>query len=938
MTPSVDAGTLLKCAASIFALAMSASVFAQTSDGGGVNTSVDAAADEASAASDDNIVVTGSRIPRNGANAPTPVSVVSASELLASSPSTAAAALNNLPSLVSTYGPSANGGSQSAGRNSLNLRGLGIMRTLTLMDGRRFPATATNNTVDTNLIPQALIQRVEVVTGGASAAYGSDAVAGVINFVLDKGFTGVKADIGAGITQRGDGSEKRASLTVGTPFAGGRGHLILNGEYYDSELVLGDARAFRRAGNNLLTNPNAGKPPTAENPTRIAAPDVRIPATYGGLIISATGGAPADNAQIVGLQFLPGGVVAPFDYGRFSTSSGQSGGDGINTAVIQPIQRPLRRATAFGRLSYDVTDDVTAYLEGSYAATRALAPTQYYHTGNNAMTIQQDNAFLPEALRDQMVDLGITSFRLARYDREPDSYLRVDNYTTRILGGLEGEFGALRWQAFYQYGRNKQNVLNYGMYLLNNSRLAVDAVVDPATDKIVCRSTLTDPGNGCVPFNPFGEGSPSAEALAYTNPLNNATSIVEDQVAGINVAGPLVANWAGEISFATGIDFRRVDDTVTSNPAAAAGQFFTASLAGWQGGYTIWEGFAEIDVPLARDLPLLQALDLNAAVRYADYSTSGGATTWKVGAIWEPVEDLRIRATRSRDIRAPNPEELFRGALSATYPISDPFRDGAQSGGVQFSSQGNPALKPEKADTTVLGLVYRPSWLPGFDFSVDGYDIKIKDAIANLSPQEYLNRCFNGDADACTHINRDSSGVVTGGFIGAFNFQSLRARGIDFEMGYRTSLAGGTLSVRGLLNYVDELSTTTTVKIDRAGDLNSGAPSTNSVPRWRGLLTLNYSKGGTGGFLQMRYIGAGNLDNTWDETATDFNRVAAQVYFDGQLSQKVGEQFELALNIQNLLDKKPPFAPLVSNYNVPTNAALYDQLGRMFRVTAKLHF
>ncbi len=236
------------------------------------------------------------------------------------------------------------------------------------------------------------------------------------------------------------------------------------------------------------------------------------------------------------------------------------------------------------------------------------------------------------------------------------------------------------------------------MYVLENSRLAVDAVVDPGSGNIVCRSTLTNPGNGCVPFNPFGEGSPSAAAIQYTNPLNDSTSIVEDQTAGASIAGPLFNNWAGEVSFATGVDYRRVDDTVTSNPARPpASSSLPASPAG-KAATRSGRASARSTSPLARDLPLLHTLDLNGAVRYADYSTSGGATTWKIGASWEPFEDLRIRATRSRDIRAPNPEELFRGSLSATYPISDPFRGGAQSGGVQFVSRGNPDLQPEKAD------------------------------------------------------------------------------------------------------------------------------------------------------------------------------------------------------------------------------------------------
>jgi outer membrane receptor protein involved in Fe transport len=894
------------------------------------------------------VTVTGSRIPRSGASAPTPVSVVSADELLASSPSTAAAALNNLPSLVPNFGPSANGGSGSAGRNSLNLRNLGITRTLTLVDGRRYPATATDNTVDTNLIPQALIQRVEVVTGGASAAYGSDAVAGVVNFILDKAFTGIKVDVGSGITQRGDGAEYRADATFGTGFAGGRGHLTLNGEYYDSKIVDGDARAFRREGANLLVNPNASTPPTAANPSRVAATDVRVRATYGGLITAATGSTPANQALLIGTQFLPGGATSRFNYGILSTSSGQSGGDGVNTSIIQPIQRPLRRAAAYGRLSFDVTDGINAFVEGSYAATRSLAPTDFYHTGNNALTILRDNAFLPAT--GLVLPAGITSFRLARYDSEPDSYLRVQNYTTRILGGLEGTLGALKWQAFYQYGRNKQNVENFGIFNLDRSAFAVDAV--NVGGQIVCAATQPNgtvaangavlnrfnaAASGCVPFNPFGQGAPSAAAIEYTNPVNARTSTVKDQTAGASIAGPAFNNWAGEVSFAAGVDYRRLDDVLVSNPAAAAQRFFTSNAAGWQGGYTIWEGFGEVNVPLARDLPLLHALDLNGAVRYADYSTTGGATTWKVGASWEPFADLRIRATRSRDIRAPNPEELFSGPLAANVLISDPARGGAQST-VPIVTSGNPNLRPEKADTTVVGFVYRPSWLSGFDFSVDGYNIKIKDAIASLTLQDYLNRCAAGDSDACARVNRNAAGVVTGGFNGPFNFVSLQARGIDIEVGYRTTLFDGNLSLRGFASYVDRLSTTTSVTINRAGDLNSGGGSPNSVPRWRGLATLNYDKGGANGFLQMRYIGSGDLDVTFTEASTNFNHVKAQAYFDGQIGYEVTKAFELSLNVQNLLDKDPPFAPFVGNYNVPTNASLYDQLGRTYRVRARIRF
>lgn len=937
--------TMLRC--SIFALSactLPVGLHAQDNseadgrapDSASVAPSPDTGAGEAS-----DIVVTGSRIVRSGMNAPTPVTVLSATELLASSPSTVAAALNNLPAMVGTATPNSNGGSTSAGRSTLNLRGLGSTRSLILLDGRRFPATGTDNTVDTNLIPQGLIQRVDVVTGGASAAYGSDAVAGVVNFVLDTDFDGIKAEASLGLSERGDGFEKHVGLTFGRGFASDRGRIILNGEFYDSDGIEGDARAFRRRGDNILPNPDASNPPTAANPSFIAAPSVRTVATHGGLITSATGSTAANNAQIVGLQFLPGGVMAPYDYGALTTSSNQSGGDGVNTAILQPILRPLKRYGAFGRLSYDVTDNVTWFAEGSYGFSKGLAPTEYYHTGAQALTISADNAYLPDALRTQMNDLGITSFKLARYDSEPNSVLETEDKAYRAQTGFNGRVGALNWQAFYQYGRVESKVLNYGMYRRSLYTLAVDAVVNGSGD-IVCRSTLTNPDNGCVPLNPFGEGAPSDASLAYVNDgVNDNYTTVVDQTAGASISGPLVEGWAGPISFATGIDYRNLHNKVLSNPGGAAGDYFTGSVAPWSGGYEIWEGFGELDIPLARNTPGLQSLDLNLAVRYADYSTSGGAWTWKAGLNWEPINDLRFRATRSRDIRAPNPNELFGAGVVRSYTINDPFRNGATTSGVPFTTAGNPNLTPEKADTTVLGVVYRPSWLPGFDISIDGYDIKIEDAIANLTPQEYLDRCFAGDTDLCGNITRNPAGVVNGGTVGPFNFQSVVTRGIDFEAGYRVpgDVFGGDLSFRGILGYIDTLKQSTdTATFERAGQLANSTPTPNSLPQWRGLLTANYLNGPWSSFLQMRYIGAGKLFNDYTAEDSNFNDVAAQAYFDFQIGYKVNSNTDVSLNVQNLLDKDPPFAPLTSNYNVPTIASLYDQIGRMYRLKVQISF
>ena len=496
----------------------------------------------------DAVVVTGSRIAGKGFTTPTPVTVVTADQLTASAPSTVAAALNNLPSLYTTGGPQSNGGSQTVSRNSLNLRGLGITRTLTLLDGHRFPATFTDNTVDTNLLPQGLIQRVEVVTGGASAAYGSDAVAGVVNFILDRKFTGIKASVGVGESQHSDGVEQHYELTMGKSFLDGRAHVLFDAEYYNTALIPGSARDFRVDGASIITNPNASNPPTAANPSRVLADNVRVPSTFGGLITAATGGSAAANAALVGIQFLPGGIPAPFNFGTLSSSTNQVGGDGINTTVLQPITRELNRKTAFLRANYQVTDNINAFVEGSYAESKGRSTIVWYHLGANTLTIQRDNAFLPASIRSQMQATGVTSFSLVRWDSEPDTYTRVNNYTTKLLGGFEGTFKQFKWEAFYQYGLNRQNSPNYNVYNVANYANAIDSVI--SNGQAVCRSTLTNPTNGCAPFNPFGQGSPSPAALAYTYGTNYVRTRVEDETAGANFSGPVINDWAGPISLA----------------------------------------------------------------------------------------------------------------------------------------------------------------------------------------------------------------------------------------------------------------------------------------------------------------------------------------------------------------------------------------------------
>ncbi len=931
---------------SAFALALallSSPAHAASADAQAGETSPAAAAED-SATQGADITVTGSRIARAGFTAPTPVTVMDADSLTKAAPSTLAEALRELPSLTNSSGPQRNSGTTQGGQSFLNLRSLGASRTLTLLDTRRVVPTNLTGSVDVNIMPAGIVQRVEVVTGGASAAYGSDAVGGVVNFIIDKKFTGLKGEIDKGISQYDDNAETRATLSGGMDFAGGRGHILASGEYFKNNGVPGGARDWARQGVALINNP-------AAPPTFLVKSNVLTVGTYGGLITTGTGGTAANNALFKGIQFLPGGVAAPYNFGTLTTSTQQVGGDGVPTEYVQEINRPLERGSAYGRLSYELTDSITFSADVLYGRSVSDVVNSFNRRQTaNPLTIKSDNAFLPASIKSQMTAAGVTGLTFLRFSREGGMvYTHVDSATLRSSIGLDGKIGALTWNAYYQYGRTTQNNEVRNDEITPNMNAAVDAVVVTAGNvgtsglpvgSIACRSTLTAPTNGCVPFNVFGEGSPSAAALAYTRGTSRSDAVVRQDVVAASIAGPLFEGWAGAISFATGAEYRKESVALTTDALSPTGAFLFGNPTPWTGGNNVKEGFLEFVVPLLKDSVLARELELNAAGRVTDYSTSGTVKTWKVGLSWKPFEDLRLRGTRSRDIRAPNLSELFQAGRQSTTSFTDPFNNNAQVSGVPQVNTGNSALTPEFADTLTIGAVYSPSWAPGLNLSVDFYDIKIKDAIGTITSQTAINQCFAGVSLACSLFTRNASNVITRFTSAPINLASAATQGVDIELAYRVparQLFGleGAMTFRALAAYVGKQETQTpgAAPLDRAGEVG-----VNPFPHWRGTTQLNYDGERFGWFLQGRYIGSGTFDVTRGPSVVDLQHISSQFYLDGQISGRAnagGKEFELFLNVRNLFNNQPPFTPQDGNIPVPVNTSLYDVIGRTFRVGLK---
>lgn len=861
------------------------------------------------------IVVTGSRIPASGFNRPTPVTVASTAQLNAAVPTTLGEALKQLPALSGSAGPRGAQTSSGQGGAYLNLRNLGATRTLTLFDGRRFIPNDGSGQVDTNLFPQALVERVEVVTGGASAAYGSDAVGGVVNFIINKKFDGFKANLQAGITTYGDNGEQKAEFAFGKSFADGRLHFLLSGEYFRNE---GQddriSRSFSRQSCNGISLP------AGSATSRGFACDVRASnAAFGGLIT-------AGPAGIVGSTFDANGNPTPFQYGSLRTGSTMVGGSGPITQFA-PLVAGLEKRIAYTRLAYDVSDNASLFFEGNYGHTEINYQVGSYSNqiGTTALKIQRDNAYLPNGWA-ALMPVGST-LTMGRYDGDlPRTQVNVVNETFRGVLGAEGTFSGLKWNVYGEAARNERNLSLFNDLIQSRYVNAADAV-NNGNGQIVCRSTLTNPTNGCVPINVFGNNPVSQAALNYVTGTNTADQVFKEYVAAASIAGNPVTLWAGDLGFATGVEYRRQSFNQVVDPLS--GSYRVGNAFAQSGKYNVKEAFLELNVPLAKDLPLIQALDFNGAVRRTDYSTSGAVTTWKAGLTWQLFDDLRIRGTRSRDIRAPSLYELFqRGTTSYQPTVYDPVKDATVTNILSVVT-GNRNLRPEIAQTLTFGFVYSPSFLRGFNLSVDFYDIKIKDAIASLGYQEMLYDCARGGASSCSLIERDADNNLTKINIATQNLASFKTRGIDFEASYRTSADwlrdGATLNTRLLGNYIDRYiqETPGVAAVDRAGQVGI-------APHWRATGQVDLQMGRFSLFNQARYIGGGAFDKDPASGLPDRN-FKGQILVDTRLGAKVdmgGKDAEWYLSVTNVGNK------LINPYvaNSASGISDFDAIGRTFRI------
>lgn len=862
----------------------------------------------------DEIVVTASRIDRAGFEAPTPTVRLTAEDLSVGARPNIAAALNDMPQFRATSSPQTTGTNTGAGNAPVDLRGLGISRTLVLIDGRR---VSSEN--DLNSIPSILVRSADVVTGGASAAWGSGAVAGVVNIGIDRRFTGAKIGAEYGISSFDDAEQKRFEAAWGTDFLEGRGHFVIGAEYLDNEGVVPKTSRPRigRWG-QVSTNDGTGR--------FVTVPDVGFAnAAYGGLIMSGV---------LSGKAFNPDGSLRDFDFGQ-QVGTSTVGGEGPSNDDLSPLVTPQQRFVAMASATYDVTDT----LRFTADIRHAKMWNDYIWFGDHNrgdLQISIDNAFLPTAVRDAMTAAGETSFTMGRFNAETYPRIDFERVTTQATLALDGELGggAWRWGAYYSHGEFENNIDTPGFLLRTEYAQAVDSVLDPVTGQAICRVSLTNANSGCVPINLFGLGAPSQAAMDYVTGTPQQRSTTKLDVGGISLRGEPFTLPAGDVSVAFGVEARKesIDQTVGELDAAKA--FRTFSFSAMSGEFSVKEAFAEVLVPVVRDLPVLNNLEFNAAARISDYDTTGSIWSWKVGATNEFFPGFRGRITQSRDIRSANLSELYTQTTTGYNNINDPAKN--QTVYVLNNGGGNPDLTPETADTLTIGVTYAPPSIPGLNMSLDYYNIKIDDVITTIAPQDLVNRCFNGNTALCSKIERNAQGDLVRTMSTYVNLAEYQTDGVDAEISYAAPLdrffpeAPGRVTARLVGTWVNSLTTN-----DGVSEIqyvkSQGYSFGLGVPEWRLNGSLGWKGDVFGANLRARYISAGDYNSTIKIVN---NHIGSYTYFDlgatADLTRFGAQGVELYANATNLFDRQPPVGSLFSPY--------YDVIGRYVTIGARARF
>ncbi|MES2033013.1 MAG: TonB-dependent receptor [Pseudomonadota bacterium] len=966
------------------------------------------------------VVITGSRIATRDLVTDSVIQTVSDQDIKDVAAITVESLLNQLPGVVPSFGSANN--NPGNGQALIDLRGLGSNRNVVLLDGRRMVPNTSTLVTDANTIPVALIERVEVVTGGASAVYGADAVAGVVNFITKTNFEGVEADAQYGISEMGDAGEYAASLTIGGNFADDRGNAVLSIGWAQREEVGKGDRDFTAQATSTTSYFPSGTYRTAGNlPTQAA-----VNAVFAGYGVAAnsvcyTGGGAGFGFNGDGTLYATGssgqcavnagaGVATPFDidienFRRDPSEIATAFAPDFFSFNFEPFNKlilPLDRKNFYTAVNYDISDSINVYARANlvtYSSSTALAPSPAPTSGNPLypgqnlfeFTIPVTNPFIPADLAALLASRTGDNPVLAGTGADEEFAYRFrtnalgprveqnDRTSMQFTTGLKWDLGS-EWtaDAFYSWGKYEETTTQTGNLAVRKFEELLDAADGGAS---LC-------GDG---FNPFGVGFLGNGCRAYASVVAKNRTTIESNFAQVVLTGPAFELPAGEVGVAAGAEYRSYDYKFLPDSALQPGE-----VAGFNGspplnGYLdFYDLFGEVAIPLLKDLPYVQALDLTLGARFSDNNLTGADTSWKAELSWQPIESLRFRGSVQKAVRSPNVAELFSAAGEDNPEVFDPCNAnlesgaanpdrspailalcnaqaaalglGSQAGYNQSAAQisavtgGNPDLQPETADTYTFGAVWRPgfesSLFSNFSISLDYYSIEIEDVVASSDPSVIVNRCYNLQDSAnptldannpwCQLFSRSpgSFEIVDLQEI-SLNQAVLSTSGWDLSINWQTDLEAmglwGRLGVNVQANLVDKYESQTSNAdpvLDYAGTI--GTLPGEYLPEFRANVNLSYDIGDFGADLRIRYLDNAKHENDVPVDSPTATGVPATYYLDLATRYAINDNVEVRFNVLNLLDQQiREYDPFV---DAQTNPSVYDVIGRRYSVGVNLRF
>ena len=918
----------------------------------------------------EDIVVTGTRVRRKDLNTPAPVTVVTRDQIQASGKVSVGDFLQSLPEQGNTVNAQVNNGNDGSVR--VALRSLGAQRTLVLVNGRRMVAggTGADASADLSTIPAAAIERIEVLKDGASAIYGSDAIAGVVNVILRKRYNGTEVGGYAGTSYNGDGQTYDIHGLTGT--AGDRGSMLFSVGYQDQQKVMAGDRSWSQT--TLAYDYDTGQRSPSGNSSTFPAGRFGIPSR-------ATNCASPPTAALAQLcsQFdaQPGPVSGKTNSFVPNGAGGWNVYDGslYNTNPTTYLITPNRRVQLFSTGDLNLGSEARAFFEASYVnrtSQQDLAPMPIVGTTipTAPVSISKDSLYNP-------FGVNITSWR-RRSVEFGNRFWSQDLDTFRVVAGLDGAVGewagplsGWTWGVDYNHGRTAGTQRQQGQVQMSRLANALGpSAIDPATGKPVClrvASDLSTKIGGCVPMDVLhGVGTLDAAAKNYVAFDGTDFGHNQQDIWSANVSGDLFKLLSDRpVGIAIGGDYRRESASFLPNPVTATLDSSGNNQLPTSGGYNVKEAYGELLIPILSHMPLIEDLELQVAGRYNNFSTFGSYSTYKLGARWSPINDVIFRGTYGTAYRAPNVGELYGGAADDYPAVTDPCNKpanptiaarcvatgvpGGNSGdpSVQFLSKhiANPNLGPETAKVWTVGVVLQPQMIRNLSLTIDYYNISLEKAISLRGAAFILDQCYRAavqNPDMCNLVLRNSDGAIIQINDERANVGSYHTAGFDFAARYNLpteALGRFNFIVDGTIlrsfRFTDELGVIT----DNYDNYDLAANGPGSTPGGAmPILKMNtgvfWSFLGFGAGVSARYVGSFTECNgaVCSADGTQRRRVSSYLPFDifasYTLRNWTAGTTALVLGIQNVANTNPPY--IANAFSANSDPATYDYLGRFF--------